>query len=244
MPSPYKDKDELITEINKFVNSHNAYLGSHSKRISNYFEMICYNNTIKFYKKNQYSIEIENLDRDNNFVYKLNPTGIPSNFSSFKVEKKYSKKTVSFEVHHNLSVESCWEKDTYFTPDVSVVNSESIQYKKGFYKNKNRFSYCKNVNLQTFIEAKHIHPFPGILFSFSGLVLEMMSEIIQNKPSENIPKHISPSLVLSGNGNLHSKRIQESLMKRYNVNVIFGLFYKSSRMHSKEVRKIGTRDFT
>ena len=92
MPSPYKDKDELITEINKFVNSHNAYLGSHSKRISNYFEMICYNNTIKFYKKNQYSIEIENLDRDNNFVYKLNPTGIPSNFSSFKVEKKYSKK--------------------------------------------------------------------------------------------------------------------------------------------------------
>ena len=58
MPSPYKDKDDLINEINKFVNSHNAYLGSHSKRISDYFEMICYNNTVKFYKKNKYNTQV------------------------------------------------------------------------------------------------------------------------------------------------------------------------------------------
>jgi len=60
MPSPFKNKDKLIDEIKKFVNSHNAYLASHSKRISDYFEMICYNNTVKFYKKNKYNVKIEN----------------------------------------------------------------------------------------------------------------------------------------------------------------------------------------
>lgn len=241
MPSPYKNKDALINEINKFVNSHNAYLGNHSKRISDYFEMICYNNTVKFYKKNSYVVKIENLDSDNNFVYKLNPTGIPFNFSFFKVEKQYSKKLVSFEIHHNLSIESCWQKGTFFTPDVSVIDSESIKYNKGFYRNRNRFSYSKNKNLQTFIEAKHMNPFPSLLFSFSGLVLEMMGEIIQNECSTKNPKHISPSLVLSGNGNSHSKKIQEALMKRYNLNIIFGLFFQSTKMHSQEVKKIGTR---
>ena len=192
--------------------------------------------------KLEYNIKIENLDRNNNFLYKLNPTGIPSNFSFFKVEKQFSKRMVSFEIHHNLSIESCWVKGTFFTPDVSVVDSESMQYKKGFYKNRNRLSYCKNKNLQTFIEAKHMYPFPGLLFSFNGLVLEMMGEIIQNECSTRNPKHISPALVLSGNGNPHTKKIQRALMERYNLNIIFGLFFKSTQMHSKEVNKIGTRD--
>jgi len=241
MPSPYKDKELLIDEIKLFVNSHNAYLANHSKRISDYFEMICYNNTVKFYKKNRYKVAIKNLDSENNFVYKLQPTGIPSNFSYFQVIKRYYSRVFSFEIHHNLAIESAWQENIYFTPDVAVIQSNTIKSKTGFYKNSNRFSYCENKSLQTFIEAKHLNPFPELLFSFCGLVLEMMNEAIQGGDFEKMPIHISPSLVLSGNGNRHTKRIRDSLMKRYNVNIIFGLFFNPTQMHSSDVCKIGTR---
>ena len=122
------------------------------------------------------------------------------------------------------------------------MNAGSIISMRGFYRGRSRFSFCENKDLHTFIEAKHFNPFPELLFNFSGLVLEMMKEVIDRNGSELHPKHISPALILSGNGNDHSKKIQQSLMGRFNVNIIFGLFYNSTQMQSKNVCTIGSRN--
>lgn len=241
MSTPYKEKSKLIEEISKFVNSHNANIANHSRRISDYFEMICYNNTVNFYKKNKYQISIENLDRNRNFVYKLSTTGLPEKFSFFKVSKEYKSKVHTFEIHHNISVESCLSEGIYFVPDISVIEEDSIKLLKGFYHNR-RFAYCPNEDLQTFFECKHLNPFPEVLFSYVGLLHEMMNEAFQGRESTSIPKHMSPSLIFSGNGNDHSIKIKQILMERYNVNIIFGLFYKESQMTSRGIRKIGQRN--
>lgn len=241
MPTPFIDKEELIKEINKFVNSHNAYIANHSRRISDYFEMICYNNVIKYYKNNNFEISIQNLDEENNFVYKLVSTGIPANFSFFKVYRKYTKRLYKFEVHHNLSIESSIDNHIYFVPDISVINEGTIVSTKKQYRGKRRSCFCRNNNLQTFFEAKHLNAFPSLLFSFNGLVLEMLSEVILGHCSNRIPKHPSPTLVLSGNGNEHTNRIRVILMERYNINIIFGLFYRKNQLYSNTMKKIGSR---
>ena len=241
MPTPFIDKEKLIDEINKFVNSHNAYIANHAHRISDYFEMICYNNVIKYYKNNNFEVEVKNLDRLNNFIYKLVPTGLPINFSFFNINRKYIRNLHKFEVHHNLAVESCINNHIYFVPDISVINEGTIESTKKQYRDNRRFSFCKNNHLQTFFEAKHLNAFPALLFSFNGLVLEMLNEVILGECSNRIPKHPSPTLVLSGTGNKHTNRIREKLMERYNINIIFGLFYKKNQMYSSNIKKIGSR---
>ena len=242
MKNPYKDIGLLITSIQKFMQRHKTFLSQQSKRISDYFEMTCYNDIVRFYQKNQFQTEIKNLNKDGSFLYKLSPTGYPENFSFFRVKKTYKNgKVFEYDIYHNVSVESSFNKGIYYTPDISIANANHISTDKSHYRGKKKQKYIKNTELQSFLEVKHLNPFPEVLFSFSGLVLELMKEIPDNNPSIQKPKHIAPCIVFSGGGNDHTNRIQSILMERYNINILFGLFYKPNQLFGKKLNKIGKR---
>ena len=86
----------------------------------------------------------------------------------------------------------------------------------------------------TIFEVKNFNPFPELLFNFIGIINELKPEALSNTmPSKN-PKHLAPSLMISGSGNFHTIKIKKSLTSRYQINLIFGLFYAKSQPYSKK----------
>ena len=89
---------------------------------------------------------------------------------------------------------------------------------------------------------KNLNPFPEILFGFSGLVFEVMPDFITGatKPSTN-GEHLTPSIVCSGLGGAHVKKVSESLTGRYGYNVISGLYAHKNQIYSfKELYEYNT----
>nr|WP_322626449.1 hypothetical protein [uncultured Flavobacterium sp.] len=230
MANPFKSVEDFEKDINSFLRQHKTYISEQGKRISDYFEMNCYNYVVKYYEIHGFEASIENL-KDGKFKYKLSPGGYPENFSYFNISLKYGeperKVRVQFEIHHNLTVQSGFQDDIYLTPDISVINANSIVEDHDHYiveNSKKKFCYVQNKDLQTFCEVKQFNPFPELLFNFIGMYAELKMEALKHENHYNEPKHLAPSLMLSGKGNRHTDRIRESLEARYYINMIFDLF--------------------
>lgn len=234
--NPFKDKSELEDDIKSFLNKHRTFLSNQADRISDYFEMCCYNYIVRFYQAKGYTLVVENL-KSKGFRYKLSPAGYPENFSYFKIYKDIElegvKKRCEFEIHHNLTIQSSQQEDIYLTPDIAVINIDSVETENDHYLVENsskKFCYVKNENLQTFCEVKQFNPFPELLFSFMGLY----SEIINSEENRDHNfEHIAPSLLISGKGKLHTNKIKESLEERFLLNMIYDLFETGSITFSK-----------
>ena len=238
-------------EIKSFLNRHRTFLSNQADRISDYFEMCCYNYIVRYYKARDYSITVENLI-GKAFKYKLSPAGYPENFSFFKVtkmiEENGEKFQVEFEIHHNLTVQSSYQENIFLTPDISVINANTIVSDQDHYLVENsskKFCYVKNENLQTFCEVKQFNPFPELIFSFTGLYSEMYS--IKEKLDQRF-EHIAPSLMISGKGKVHTDVIKKSIESRYPSNIVFDLFETGSITFSKKfsnaLTSVGSKNIT
>lgn len=252
MANPFKKVEDFENEINDFLIRNKTFIADQGKRISDYFEMSCYNQVVRFYEKKDYQLEVKNLIA-NKFKYKLSPNGYPENFSFFEV-KYYEQigekeKESYFEIHHNLTIQSSFQEDIYLTPDIAIINKDSIISDEDHYLVKNskkKFCYVSNSDLQTFCEVKNFNPFPELLFNFIGLYNELKKSAIEEGGTSNVelPKHLAPSLMISGKGNLHADRIKESLENRYAINIFFDLFEhnigSSSNIKSQFQKLIGS----
>ncbi len=248
--NPFKDLNKFKIEIAVFLKKHKTTISSHSARISDYFEMSNYNSIVKFYENNGYTVSPQNLI-NNEFRYKLSPAGYPNNFSYFEISKKYIYKKCQqkfdFEIHHNVAVQSAINNNLYVTPDISIISKGSIKELKDpryFFSGSRSYYYIPNKNLQTFCEVKNFNPFPELLFNFIGLLQELKNEIVQKNHSDKKPKHIAPSMMISGGGNYHTNLIRKDIMNRYKTNIFFGLFYSRNQPYSRikmsKVIKIGS----
>lgn len=234
MASPFKDKKLLIHSISQFLSRHESFMENQGDRISDYFEMSCFNDVVSFYKASGFQVKPMNLV-GGEFIYKLKPSGHAENFSYFEINGKGD-----YEVHHNLSIESKIGDAVFYTPDVSVVLKDSIVKGKipSYYDGKRAHSYCSSGNLQTFVEAKHMNPFPELLFNFTGLLLSFMPQVLtKGSVTGRGAKHLAPTLALSGNGNTHCHAIKKVIEQKYDTNIILGLFYKHSQLYSKTYAK-------
>ena len=231
--SPFKDQALLEKEITSFVNKFKATVQNQAKRISDYFEMSCFNYIVEFYENKGYTISIENLQQGK-YRYKCSTSGIQDNFSHFKIIKKVGQRNYEFEIHHNLAVQSSHNEEIFTTPDISIIKKGKVKTTIGFYETKTRFSHTLQPDLITFCEVKQFNPFPELLFSFIGVVNELRPEIIINKAKEIKPIHIAPSLMISGKPNKHTLKIKESLENRYHINVIYDIFYSGAATFSKD----------
>lgn len=179
MANPFKTPEAFEEEIKSFLWRHKTFVANQASRISDYFEMCCYNHIVKYYENSGFEVIVENLI-SKKFRYKLSPSGYPSNFSFFKISKRIQNRSKTyiyeFEIHHNLTIQSAIEKDIYLTPDISVINVGSIIEDDTHYmveKSTKKFCYVANSDLQTFCEVKQFNPFPELLFSFNGMYIEM-----------------------------------------------------------------------
>ncbi|RXJ51219.1 hypothetical protein [Gelidibacter gilvus] len=242
--SPFKAKDELEAEIKAFVNKFKATVVNQATRMSDFFEMSCFNHIVTFYERNDYIVQIENL-QSGKYRYKCSTAGLQSNFSYFGVSKKIGRKNYIFEVQHNLAVQSSHSNDLFTTPDIVVIKKGKVKISTKYYDSKRRFCYVKNEDFITFCEVKQFNPFPELLFNFIGVVNELRKEILTNSEKEILPKHIAPSLMISGKPNKPAQTIRDNLEERYCINIIYDIFDSGSATFSKmrlsELRTTGNK---
>jgi hypothetical protein len=230
--SPFKEQALLEKEIRDFANKFKTTVVNQAKRISDYFEMSCFNYIIRFYELKGYSLDVKNLQAGM-YRYKCSTAGIQSNFSHFEAEIKMDKKIYRFEIQHNLAVQSSQDNSLFTTPDISVIIKGKVKNTTNYYDTKKTFSYVENNDLMTFCEVKQFNPFPELLFNFIGVLNEIKKEYMTNEGETLNPPHIAPSLMISGKPNKQTNRIKESLERRYCINLIYDLFFTGTYTFSK-----------
>lgn len=232
----------LEKEISTFINKFKSTVKNQSKRISDFFEMSCFNYIVRFYEVSGYEVRIENLIAGE-YRYKCSTSGIQNNFSNFLARKTYEGTDFEFEIQHNLAVQSSHDKELFTTPDICVIKRGKAKTTTEYYDSKKRFSFVTNKNLITFFEVKHFNPFPELVFNFIGTINELRKEIITNSANEMKPIHLAPSLFTSGKPNKQTIRIKSSLEKRYCINIIYDVFFSGistfSRKNIKNLRMTG-----
>lgn len=230
--SPFKEQTLLEKEIQDFANKYKVTVVNHSKRISDYFEMSCFNYIVQFYELKGYSMSVEN-PREGQYRYKCSTSGIQANFSHFLATITFEGKKYKFEIQHNLAVQSSQDRELFTTPDISIIKSGTAKTTKKYYDSQKRFSFVNNINMMSFCEAKQYNPFPELIFNFIGIVNELQKDILKNKSVDQNPVHIAPSLMISGKPNKQTTKIKESLEGRYCINIIYDLFYSGSGTFSR-----------
>ncbi len=228
MTTPYKDVDKFEQDLKDFANKFRITLAAHSKRISDYFEMTCYNLIIRYYEKKGFTLEVKNL-QDDNFRFKCNPNGYLDNFSYFKATKRDSKGNEdTIFIFHNATVQSAYDDEVFTTPDIVVSISEIPDISTSYYLKKHKLTYISKKNLVTFCEVKHLMPFPELMLNFIGIVHELKPDCTNNRGKKNKSDHLAPSLLISGTFGEPTRKIKKSLEKRYFVNYFDNLFDDAS----------------
>jgi len=221
--SPWIERDDLIKNISSFVRNNSDYFKNNAKRMSDLVEMSVYNEVLRYYKGLKYKVSVNRLGRNGNFRYKLSPNGLQQNFSYFSATRSQRGQIIdSVEIYHNVKIQSSHDNHIYYTADISVVQPEGVITEEQ--KNKRRHSYIGNEALITFFEVKHLNPFPEILLSFNGIVLEVLPEFITRKVAldKNGP-HLTPAIVFTGLGSQFAQDMANKLTHRYGINIIRGL---------------------
>jgi hypothetical protein len=247
--SPFRDNALFQREIDTFLHRHRSVFAQQVKRTSAFFEIACYNDLVRYYEKAGFSVEPQNTaPRSKQFVYALSPSAKPSNCSYFLAHRKYAALGLrAFELRHNLRVQSAHDPGVFVTPDYAVISPGSLQSIRdpNYYNGKVDYDYAPASSLQTFAETKHYPPGPELILNFVGLVNELMPSLMNGAHSGSLPKHLGPSIFISGSGNHHHERIRTSLANRYQINVFLGLFAWRSQAYSTRnqanLSKIGTR---
>jgi len=114
----------------------------------------------------------------------------------------------NFEIQHNLAVQSSQDAELFTNPDIVIINTNSCKYSTEYYDTKRTFSYVENKDLISFFEVKHFNPYPELVFNFMGVVNELRSDIISGQAKRYFPKHLAPSLMVSGKPNKQTARIR------------------------------------
>ena len=222
--TPFKAPSDFEKELTDFSNRYRVLLAEHSKRISDYFEMTCYNLVIRYYEKKGYELEVQNLQAGK-FKFKCSPTGLLKNFSYFKATKKgdHGIDEVVY-IFHNATAQSAFDKKVFTTPDIVVADTNISAETTDYYITKKTLSYIPKENLVTFCEAKHLTPFPELMVNFIGTVHELKPDCVDDSEEHHVSEHLAPSLMMSGTFGRSTRRIQKSFENRYYVNFFDNLF--------------------
>ena len=214
---PWIDRRILERNAKKFAQSHGFFLRKNGHRISSLVEIAVYNSIVEYYQTCGFLVSGENLGPKKSFRYKLTASGLTENHSFFIARRE----AVSFQILHNMRIQSAHHDHLYFTADVCVTGEKGATTQK--LQSGRRHSFVAKKNLITFVEVKHLVPFPEVLFSFMGLVLEFMPGLIDKTLLvTNSGDRLCPIIVFTGPGSDHTDLIKQSLSDRYGINIIFG----------------------
>lgn len=223
--TPFKSPAEFEKDLTEFSNRHKITLAEHSKRISDYFEMTCYNMIVRYYEKLGYELSVQNL-KGGMFKYKCSPTGFLQNFSYFKASKidEQGNDEIVY-IFHNATAQSAFDEKVFTTPDIIVSKTEIPSESTDYYpSSKMKLTFIGKDDLVTFCEAKHYNPFPELMINFVGTVHELKPECLNDVIDHPDSEHLAPTLMMSGTFGKPTGKIKESLEHRYYVNYFDNLF--------------------
>lgn len=216
----YVSRDELDKRIGYFLRGYGKRLKNQTDKIAYYCQMTAYNAYIEYYSDQHGWTTAVQQTRDDRFNYKLQPFGDPENFSYFEL----SHGTDVLWVLNNMQIESAHDGDLFFAPDVVVVRANAIKSHKSEVARAAGYErtvyFLRNRDLITFGEVKNVSPFPELLFSFQGLIFELMPEIFFGKLSAEDNVHPAPALLCSFTGSRHAMKIARTLESRFRVNIL------------------------
>lgn len=222
--TPFKDPAEFEKDLIDFSNKYKVLLAEHATRISDYFEMICYNIILRYYEEKHYSLTVKNLQAGK-FKFKCSPNGLLKNFSYFKATKiDEHGEVVTVYIMHNATVQSAFDDTVFTTPDIVISKTDTPASTEDYYLTKKKLSYIPRESFITFCEAKHLMPFPELMVNFIGTVMELKPDCIRCIGDRDSSDHIAPSLMMSGTFGKPTSRIRDSFEKRYYVNFFDNLF--------------------
>ncbi len=221
--TPFKAAADFEKELVTFANKYKTIIHDHSDKISDYFEISCYNMIIKYYEHRGYKMQVRNL-KGGKFKYKCSPNGHLENFSYFcaMIHNGGNSEDV-FYIFHNATVQSAHDKKVFTSPDIVVSKVDKSRYTDDHYQTKMKLSYLPNADVITFCEAKHLSPFPELMLNFIGTVNELKPLCLTENGYDTVD-HIAPSLMMSGSESKPCKTIRESLERRYFVNFFDNMF--------------------
>lgn len=224
--TPFKAVADFEKELTTFANQYKTIIHDHSDKISDYFEISCYNMIIKYYEQCGYKMQVRNL-KGGKFKYKCSPNGHLENFSYFcAMTTNGGKSEDVFYIFHNATVQSAHDKKVFTSPDIVISKVNKSSYTDDHYQTKKKLSYLPNEDMITFCEAKHLSPFPELMLNFIGTVNELKPLCLTENGYDNfyLRDHIAPSLMMSGSESKPCKTIRRSLERRYFVNYFDNLF--------------------
>lgn len=220
--------------VSEFLVQHKLGLREYSYSASEFCEMAVYNAVVTFYKKRGFTATMINTAKGI-FLYKVKASGYPHNFSYCTVTKIGAGTTYSFDIFQNLAIESSISEGIYYTADVAVVTSgavAAVSDPESFYGGTKRAYYAApREELQTFVEVKAMAPFPELLFNFVGLVYEFANDIFRGKKRRRPPRHLAPSLVVSGLPSRHASKVRDTLMERIHLNIFVGFATRRAQLY-------------
>ena len=220
--SPFKEVEVFEKELKAFANKYKTIISEHASRISDYFEMSCFNMIARYYEYRGYTITVEN-EQAGRFRFKCSPSGLIENFSYMKLDKNGA----IFHLYHNASVQSAHDDEVFTTPDILVAKDVKPAVTTDYYKTKKKFSYLRNSEMITFCEVKNFTPYPELMINFIGTVNELKPTCLQEGTGEEAQAdHLAPSLMMSGGFSKPTKKVAHSLQKRYYVNILGDLFFE------------------
>jgi len=220
---------DVKKRISDFLSKHDTILSNYRSRLSGFYEMMMYNEVVRSYEELGFQAKPQGV-KDGIFKYKLVSSGYVKNFSYFELSYKNN----SFWIIHNLKVEAKGYKNSYITPDISIVIPDKIQ--RAVISRKKQ-DYIENSNLVTFFECKLMPPFPELLASFVGLTYCIKPNFLtQYKNTDYLKKgkHVNPSLLCAGNGSMHANIFKNEILEKHSVNICINLSYKTLRMMIKK----------
>ena len=238
LTTPFKAQEDFEKELTNFANKHKTLIESHASRISHFYEMACYNLIVSYYEEKGYKMEVQNL-QSNKFKYKCSPNGKLTNFSYFKANKLSEDNTIKdvFYIYHNATVQSHYDDDVFTTPDIVISSTNEYVENKDYYETKKILTYIPKEALLSFFEAKHLVPFPELMFNFIGTVHELMPQCIDSGQECNMGIHIAPSLMMSGSFGKATKKIKTAFEKRYFINYLDNIINVSTTEFLMKVKK-------
>lgn len=236
LTTPFKAQAEFEKDLKAFANKHKTVMESHASRISDFFEMACYNLVISYYENLGYRMEVQNL-QGKRFRYKCSPNGKLVNFSYFKANKQSEDGTSEdvFFIYHNATVQSYYDDGVFTTPDIVISATDKSIENKDYYDNKKVLTYIPKEALISFFEAKHLVPFPELMFNFIGTVHELMPKCIDANMECDMGNHIAPSLMMSGSFGKATKNIKTAFEKRYAINYLDNLINASAAVFRMKI---------
>lgn len=242
----FRAAHELVGEIEAYLSRYGARIASHNPRISAYFEMVTYHYIGEYYLNRGWAVEPRDLYTDDRgrelFKHKCGPMGFPENFSYMEATRSDARREHRVELRQNVRIASAYSQQVLYTPDVAVIEPESIERTRRpeYYQGHRLLRFVRNQGLITFAEAKHMVPFPELCATFIGMLHELRPECLADARTRGV--HIAPSLLVSGVANALVDSMREELLARYRgVNVFFNVFGAANRVYGARmgVRSIG-----